>query len=150
MTKHLSSTQISKVLADDSTAEEIRHIRDCAECTAALAQFRETFLVFRGSVKLWTEQAGGAAGPNTASLRSESRAFTLRRLAMGTAFAILIFLVFLPVYQNVNNRHRELGPDDALLLEQINAHLSRAVPAPMEPLMELMSDGSNDEAGGHQ
>jgi len=73
------------------------------------------------------------------------------RWALAVAVAALLAI---PIYSTMTERRRAgeaLGETaDTLLLEEINAHLSRTVPEPMEPLMELLSDGSANEPGGRQ
>jgi len=150
MTSHLTPEQISRLLAGDASSEEVAHTKDCVHCEAAAAQIGNTFSIFRDAVHDWSDRHTPVAIPDTTMLRRKSRVFQIPRFAWGMAVAVFVFLVALPVYKNMNNSHREPGPDDALLLEQVNAHLSRAVPAPMEPLMELLSEGSIDEVGGRK
>jgi hypothetical protein len=67
--------------------------------------------------------------------------------------AALLVLAAVPVYRNVQDRQRqaEIARADALLLEQVDAEVSRAVPRPMEPLVKLVSwdfsatDGSDEK-----
>jgi hypothetical protein len=55
----------------------------------------------------------------------------------------LIILLVIPVYKNKREEKRaRQAMEDALLLEQVNASLSRDVPASMEPLMNLVSEGN--------
>jgi len=55
--------------------------------------------------------------------------------------AALLLLSAIPIYRNVQDRQRqaERARADALLLEQVDAEVSRAVPRPMEPLAKLVS-----------
>jgi hypothetical protein len=148
MNSHLSSEQISEFIIGKATAKQAQHAAKCAECAAELAQLQETLSGFRHSVQHWSEQSGGSMIPDPAFLSRESRVFLYPvRWALGAAALIVLAI---PVYQDIRNRDRERQAEDALLLERVNAHLSRAVPAPMEPLLELLSDGSADELGGRQ
>jgi hypothetical protein len=50
----------------------------------------------------------------------------------------------LPVRWNLEAQHEARLQEDAELLAHIDAQLSRAVPATMEPLMNLMQEGKDD------
>jgi hypothetical protein len=52
-----------------------------------------------------------------------------------------LVLAAVPIYRNAQDRQRqaEIARADALLLEQVDAEVSRAVPRPMEPLVKLVS-----------
>ena len=54
--------------------------------------------------------------------------------------AALLVLAAIPIYRNAQDRQRqaEIARADALLLEQVDAEVSRAVPRPMEPLVKLV------------
>ncbi len=55
--------------------------------------------------------------------------------------AALLMLVAIPIYQGAKEKQRrvERAKADALLLEQVDAGVSRAVPQPMEPLLRLVT-----------
>ena len=57
------------------------------------------------------------------------------------AAAALLVLAVVPIYRNAQDRQRqaEIARADTLLLEQVDAEVSRAVPRPMEPLVKLVS-----------
>jgi len=62
--------------------------------------------------------------------------------------AAVIILIAVPLYKNAGHRYREAdSSEDAVLLEQVNAHLSRTVASPIEPFMQLLSDTSADKVG---
>ena len=53
--------------------------------------------------------------------------------------ATLVILAGVPIYRNVERRRAaEQAHADALLWQQVDAGLSRPVPAPMEPLLSLV------------
>ena len=63
---------------------------------------------------------------------------TLPRWVLATA--ALALMVVAPVYWNARQqRAAEQSKTDELLLERVNAGLSRTVPPAMEPLMQLIS-----------
>jgi hypothetical protein len=145
---HLSTDQISKFVVGDATPEEIRHAAHCSDCSSHVMRLRETLSVFRESVHQWTLSTGGSA-PRTAFLQSGRTAYRMRSLRWALALALIV-LIAIPVYETINERHRRMEAEDARLLEQVNAHLSRGVPAPMEPWMEFLSAASADAVGGRQ
>jgi len=147
MNSHLSLEQISEFLVGNATPEQAQHAANCAECAAELSQLQETLSAFRGSVQHWAKQSGGSVIPDRAYLVNEERFYNVHPLRWALAATALIVLA-IPVYNDIRNRDRQKQAEDVLLLEQVNAHLSRAVPAPMEPLLELLSDGSAEEVGG--
>ena len=150
MISHLSTEQISKLLIGEGTPEEEKHAGECAECLVELTRLRETLSAFRDSVQDWAGRSGRSVLVRSFP-RSESTGFGMHRFRWALAAAALIVLVAIPLYRNLMNRHLEKqAVEDMLLLEQVNAHLSRAVPAPMEPLMEMLSDTSVDKVGGRQ
>jgi hypothetical protein len=148
MISHLSSKQISKVLVEKATPEETLHADECVECGAELIRLRETLSLFRDSVLGWTRENSDSVAPSVALLNAEKSAYGRRPLRWVLVTSLLILFIAVPLYRNVTDRHRETDAADSLLLEQVNAHLSRAVPAPMEPLMQLLSDSSMDQVGG--
>jgi periplasmic protein TonB len=60
MKQHLSSEQISRYLIGDTSPQETRHVGDCAACSVELARLKSSFSEFRGSVRKWSDQLGGA------------------------------------------------------------------------------------------
>ena len=147
MNTHLTDEQISKWIAGGSTAEEHRHGLECAQCAAKLTSFQTALSAFRSSATSWAEKQGVGKVPDTIRVPGAQRARTrsLRRLA---AAAAVVMVALIPVYKRVVERQREArvmqeSQFDALLLERINAHLSRTAPASLQPLME-MTLNSND------
>ena len=141
MKQHLSPEQVSEILAGISTPEEEQHVSECIECNQELARFRETLTCFRESVTEWTDRQGGSALPGAAFLENRSFALRVRRLRWVLVTTSLIVVLAAPLYKYRNDRQQEAQAlQDSLLLEEVSAHISRTVPAPMEPLMELLSD----------
>jgi hypothetical protein len=63
------------------------------------------------------------------------------------AGATLLILVTFPVYRDVRDRKRaaEQAQADAILMERVDRAVSRTIPRPMEPLVELVGDVSLQE-----
>jgi hypothetical protein len=145
MIDHLSSEQVSRFIAGDGTAEETKHASGCAACATEIERLREVFSVFHDSAQEWMQQSGGSHLPSPTRAGDEPRRFSLYPLRWAFALALAV-LVAIPIYKTVTEPRAD-DANDAQLLEEINAHLSRTVPAPMEPLMELLSESTADEAG---
>ena len=148
MSIHLSSDQISKFLIGEATADEERHIRECIECMEELTRFQTTLSGLRLSVQNWTAETSSSVSDNGV-VRIRRPRLVLRRASW--AAAALTALVAIPIYRNAHQREKQLkAAEDTLLLEHVNAHLSRAIPAPMEPMMRLVTDINDEQAGGRK
>jgi hypothetical protein len=151
MTNHLSSEQISRLLAGDGTSAEEQHAGSCAECERELSRVRQTLLAFSHSVRHWAEAHTSTCVPDSEFLRNRASAWRMGPLRWALAAAAVIILIVVPLYKNAGHRYREAdSSEDAVLLEQVNAHLSRTVASPIEPFMQLLSDTSADKVGGRQ
>jgi hypothetical protein len=129
---HLSEEHICKWLAGDRGTEDARHLLECPACQAELEKFQNMLAGFRTSL----EQL-----PVPAVSYGRVRQ-TLPRWILATA--ALLLLTGAPVYWNARQQRasqptEDQAKADELLLERINAGLSRSVPASMEPLMQLIS-----------
>jgi hypothetical protein len=128
MNSHLSLEEIYQWLSGERREEAEEHFRDCPACKVEMQQFQNALAGFRSSL----EQA---QVPAVSYSRVRQ---TLPRWIL--AAAALSLLVATPVYWNARQqRAAEQAKADELLLERVNASLSRSVPASMEPLMQLIS-----------
>jgi hypothetical protein len=129
MNSHLSSDQICKWLAGERGIEEHQHLRSCPSCRAALKGFQNALMGFRSSLQ-------ESAVPAVSYSRTRQM---LPRWILATAALALALAA--PVYWNARQqRSTEESRTDELLLERVNAGLSRSVPSSMEPLMQLISN----------
>jgi anti-sigma factor RsiW len=140
MIEHLSAEQISQWMIGDRHPQLERHVAECDECRGELAQLENTLVQFRGAVRDWS----GSAVPQ-AWQQPASRGPWFSWLRLVIAAATLFFLVALPVYWNsrVRERAAEAARADALLLERVDSSISRAVPEPMEPLVNMVTWNSS-------
>jgi len=128
MISHLSLEEIHQWLSGERRNEVEEHFRECPACEVELHQFQKALVGFRSSL----EQS---PVPPVSYLRVRG---TLPRWILATAAVLL--LTAAPVYWNARQqRAAEQSKTDELLLERVNAGLSRTVPASMEPLMQLIS-----------
>ena len=143
MIRHLTPDEISNVLIGDATPQQQQHASKCTECAESLEHLKETFSVFRESVHLWSGKNEGAI-PKSIDFHQNSAGVGRTRLRWALASAVLIILLVIPVYKNKRDERRaRQAMEDALLLEQVNASLTREVPVSMEPLMKLVSEGNH-------
>ena len=153
MSQHLSSPEVSQWMIGERTPQQEQHVRQCPECGAELARMEAALGLFRGSVRHWSDRQVRVPRPLTPT--RGSRGYPARPLPVrwALAAATLLLLAAVPIYRNVQVRQRqaEIARADALLLEQVDAEVSRAVPRPMEPLVKLVSwdfsstDGSDEK-----
>ena len=153
MSQHLSSQEVSRWMIGERTPQQEQHVGECCECGAELARMEAALGLFRGSVRHWSDGQSRAEPSAIGSIlpaRGAARPLPLRWAPVAAA---LLVLAAVPVYRNVQDRQRqaEIARADALLLEQVDAEVSRAVPRPMEPLVKLVSwdfsatDGSDEK-----
>jgi hypothetical protein len=82
MNRHLSSERIASWMAGERTAEDERHVRECAACAGEVERLAETFALFRESGERWSEHWYGR---DVVRRRGGSR-----RLAIAGALAALL------------------------------------------------------------
>ncbi len=138
MSQHLSAQQISNWIvagrSQPADQQVEQHIRDCPKCKAELLRLEETLSQFRGSVRAWSDRQVTAALPVAGK---PPRPQPLRWVLV---LAALFVLATVPVYRSaMDRRQAEQLRTDAILLEQVDAALSRTIPAPMEPLTKLVA-----------
>jgi hypothetical protein len=150
MSQHLSARQISQWTIGERTPQQEQHVRECPECAAELARLEAALGLFRGSVRHWSGRQSRAEPPAIASILPARPSSRIQPMRWALVAAALLVLAAVPIYRNVQDRQRqaEIARADALLLEQVDAEVSRVVPRPMEPLAKLVSwDFSSTDEG---
>lgn len=134
---HLSSGQISRWIAGQRTECEAQHVRECETCHADLAALESEFLAFGRCVREWAAEQ--QKPPLPLNLRGLERPYLSRPWVWRLGAAVIAVAIGIPFCVG-----RRSGDDEAVqknnarLMEQVQAQLSRSVPTPMEPLMNLM------------
>ena len=146
MNRHLSSRQFSQWMIGEHTPREEHHVRECPECGAELARLESSLSIFRDSVRQWSDRRSRVPDPGAwKAERGQPKLWAL-------VAAMLLMLAVVPIYRDADSKDKqrkaELARADAVLLEQVDAQVSRAVPAPMEPLVAWSSDENSTEEGG--
>ena len=141
MSRHLSSREVSQWMIGERTPQQEQHVRQCSQCGAELTRLEASLALFRGSVRNWSDGQSRAEPPAMGSILPVRRGSWAQPLRWALVAAALLVLAAVPIYRNVQDRQRqaEIARADALLLEQVDAEVSRAVPRPMEPLAKLVS-----------
>ena len=136
MNQHLSAEQISAWLIDQQGAVEQQHLDRCAPCRQKVERLEAALSHFRASLHhaSVSVQIVGQALPPANRARHPVR--------WALAAAALLILVSVPLYQAA--RHRSdvrQAEQDAILLDQVDRAVSRSVPRPLEPLIQLVEWG---------
>lgn len=144
--KHLSPEQISSVVAGIRIPEDT-HVSECAECIREVERVRNTLMLFRSSVREWTDSLDHSEFPLQSTLDLQSRRHPILRthrahrapVAWVLATAALAAAVAIPMYQDSRAQEAKAQAEkDSQLLDDVNAQLSRSGPLAMDPLMQLM------------
>lgn len=148
MNGHLSSEQISQWMMGERTPAEEQHARECPACAAELARLEAAIVLFRNTVSAWSEERATVQLPLSWHDRRAQPSLWKRPWCWAAAAVALLLLALLPAYTAARDRQRKaaMAKADAVLIEQVDADISRAVPASMEPLVQLVSWGSGSTA----
>jgi len=154
MMNHLSQDQLSMWILGRYTAEELRHGRECPLCRAELARFEAPVLAFRSAMRDWSD---GESAPRIEEvsklLRRPQSIFTTSWSWVAVGLA-MILLATVPIYKQQALMQRlatgsEILPlpvidaaadanADAMLMDEVSAHLSRTIPSSMERILVLI------------
>ena len=125
---HLTQEEIHQWLSGEPGNGVEEHFRDCPACQVELTQLRDALAGFRSSLEQW---------PVPAIRRPHGRHAVPRWILVTAGLSLLVAA---PVYWNTRaQRVADQVNSDQLLMERVHTGLSRAVPASMEPLMQLVS-----------
>src|SRR5262245_60294722 len=138
MSQHLSEREFAAAIVTELTPQERQHVSDCSRCAAELEAFRGTLKSFRGSFRelVDTELARGTR------LSPGSPKHAPRHIGLwGLAAALIAMVIAIPAFHDsvvqtrssAGERAADTNPD--ALMRSIQAHLSRSVPGPMEPIL---------------
>jgi hypothetical protein len=138
MITHLSSEQVAEYIVGYPSPIVAQHLRDCPACRAEVVNFREALGEFRWAVRSWSEDRASeyqTGDPAMAAVVPDSRWWTPSHQFAGALLVAAICVIA----SFVIPRHPEKVPsNDAVLLSQVDAQVSRTVPSSMEPLMKLV------------
>jgi hypothetical protein len=154
MNNHLSHDQFAKCVVGQSTSAERQHLTECAACSAELERFGNTLSIFRTALRdrVDAQPASKITAPSPV-LPQSPRGFWMLRWAF-IAAAVLVF-VSMPLLKRQEPKpviENALTDADAnALMDAVNLHLSRTVPAPMERMLIVIPDDEyKTQSGGTQ
>ena len=135
MISHLSEEQLSEYVLGQPSPLIERHIQGCPACRAELTNFRQALGEFRVAVHAWSQDQAKQvlAGPPALPERRSWPASHQLAWALVIAVVCVIASFVIP-------RHgvESAAGSDAVLLNQVDAQVSRTAPSSMEPLMKLV------------
>ena len=162
MSNHLSQDQLSMWILGRCTPEERQHGLDCPQCSADLARFQEPVSTFRAAFQDWSDRERAPQLQEVTTFLLKPRRFFIPSWSWAALGMAVVLLTSLPLYRQQEELMRgSTGQgqvpestsvdEDALLMHEVSRHLSRTIPAPMEPIMALVPNPeSKNPSGGIQ
>src|SRR6185503_9299513 len=155
MNNHLSEQQFAQCVVAGATGKVRQHLSQCPDCSAQLVAFAQTVSSVRESIRA-TVDARVAATPDAAFTvpvpveHKRLPALQWARLAqLAFTAAVVVAIGSAPFFLTVHKTSEQISAE--ALMDSIDAHLSRTVPSPMEPIMSLVpSEESISQPGGAQ
>jgi len=151
MSDHLSEDQFAKCILGGSTRAELQHIRECPECSIELERFEKMLSLFRTALRDRIDDRVASHPPDETSLRRREAGISTVRWAWVTA-AIVALIIPMFMSEKKPQKVNEQGfteTNPVAIMDRVNLHLSRTVPAPMEPMMSLIpGDELINNSGG--
>ena len=151
MNQHLTEEQMSMCIVGRAAPDEERHGRECSLCREELERFREHLSKFQSVMHDWSNRQDvpefSVALPSVKAQRG--LVSTWSWAAVGVA---VVILTAIPIHiEETALRQRAKAEEAAVLMDAVNLHLSRTMPAPMEPIMALIpSNEISTQTGGIQ
>jgi hypothetical protein len=138
MSKHLTEDQIAKCCAGQCTGEERQHIQECTACAAELARLAGSISLFRSAIR---DRVDARVAMHTPVFEDRPPVVATPMWNWALVAAVVFLLGILPLSitkpkQFIENTSIATDPDT--LMREVNLHLSRTLPAPMEPIMTLI------------
>ena len=151
MSDHLSEDQFAKCLIGGSTRAELQHIRECPQCSVELERFEKMLSLFRTAVRdRIDDRVACHPSEDTPLGRREAGISTLRWAWVTAAIVALIIPLFMSEKKPPKiDEQVATETNPVAIMDRVDLHLSRTVPAPMEPMMSLIpSDELISNSGG--
>jgi len=162
MRSHLTPEEFARCFAGSLTSiqdgEILRHARECPECSAELRRFGSAVDGFRAAIRDRVNVQ--VESPVTVTRRAPPIASGNRKLKWAVAAALVVAGLIpvatldsrlAPIAQETSSTlSTAAAADAAALLNSINLHLSRDLPAPLEPMMAPLQIDTSTTFGGVQ
>jgi anti-sigma factor RsiW len=142
MNRHLSEDQMARCIVGEATIAEARHARECSKCGEELNRFSKSVGLFQSSIQELIDNRMALVPSSAVSRPSVNDAQIQRWVLVGAA---AVALVVLPFVRTGNEpvaipEPESTAADPDAVMNRVNLHLARTVPAPMEPLMLGLPD----------
>jgi hypothetical protein len=153
MTEHLSDEQFAECFVGSvQSAELLRHVRECGRCSEELERFGGAVVSLRSAIRNRVEHAESQAIQDLRQTRPVVHAL-VPKWQWAVAVAAMVLFGLIPVItletkQPARTVEDITDAEAAALMDAINLHLSRDLPAPMEPLMVIPDNQFIIDAGG--
>ena len=153
--RHVSSRELSEWILGQASEATRSHVRVCERCQNEAERMRDSLAVFGEAVREWS---AARLNPGFRLIAPHAERSRDGRMLLGwTAVAVVIaicFVAILLIPRASKHPAGSSGPGitDTVLLQQVDKEVSRTVPAPMEPLMRLVSwddSAANSRVGGN-
>jgi hypothetical protein len=137
MNRHLSQGGIARCIVGQAAVAEMQHARECRECGAELDRFDKSLNLFQSSIRERINNRIALVPTAAVSRPSGAGKLAPRWILVAAAAVILVVLPFMRTGNKLEEYSQpastEVDPD--AVMNRVNLHLARTVPAPMEPLM---------------
>src|SRR5262249_50303713 len=153
MNKHLTDDQIAKCGAGQSTGEERRHIQECTACQGKLDRLDNSISLFRSAIR---DRIDARVALHAPEILLEERPLVVTTPLWQWTVVIVVSFVLITIPFFITRPQQFIdsassATDADTLMREINLHLSRTIPAPMEPIMKLIPDNESiRQLGGVQ
>jgi hypothetical protein len=159
MSQHLSRARISELVIESQEDNEKAHLGACAACSEELAELRSAIATFGDAARNLSGLQVSRELPLRSFVEPKKQWMSASRAGWGlVAACALVLLIWLPIHRKHESQRVALlnAQNDEILMEQIDTQVSRRVPAAMDPLANLILDGTNStnqatdtQAGSH-
>ena len=140
MSNHLSQDEFEKCVLGRPGQAELDHLTGCPECRAELEQFRKALSLFRSAIHDLADDRSPLQASDVTTFVPAATGAPRWRWALLAAgcVALIIFTIFISDKRPPVPAEQPSAESPEAIMERLNRHLSRTVPAPMEPVMSLI------------
>jgi hypothetical protein len=138
---HLSSENISLLMAGYGTPADHDHLQSCVKCRCEVEKLQDVICSYSGFAREWGRSQVPPPPTLTLLLGGRRRPRRLPRwVGVAAAAVIAVTVLVLPPLEKSRDAQPPVDElvQDALLLQQVNARISRTAPLAMEPLLIWM------------
>jgi anti-sigma factor RsiW len=155
MNSHLSREQMAEWVGGERSRATEAHMRTCAVCQAEAEQFQNALAQFGSTLREWSAEKYHPSSQLQSARKQAQPSYGLAGWNWAALAVIICAAMGLFLQQSQTRKPTPIATEtaaisDAALLKQVDQEVSRTVPSPMEPLVNLVSwDGNNSAATGN-